>query len=63
MKLHKPTCIRCIDDHGFNWNHRDERNWKDEILICLGGGRLNVNEAPPTRCPYILEHLTQPEKL
>jgi len=65
--LNKAICKKCINNGDFSswcdnersnsWDWIDERIWKnEENIICHYGNRQSIKDAPPNKCPYILEH-------
>ena len=41
------------------WGEWDDDNWVDGVLWCLRGvgDFVQINNSPPKKCPYYLEHV------
>jgi len=67
IMLKKELCIKCWKNTCF-WNNEDEWIWKEGWINCplrytrIGEttNRKIINK-PPTKCPFILEHILSNE--
>jgi len=64
--LNKNVCQKCWKNYRIknefdgSWNIVDEDDWKNDFVFCSNTlDFIKTNRKPPTRCPYILEHLME----
>jgi len=71
--LKKKICKQCwnkgheISGKRYGWNISDERSWKEGWIYCppeyiekewiVYRNRRNITGEPPSKCPFLLEHI------